>query len=144
MFSACFKPSSEPSFGLPLGRSRGLAPRRQPTPESAISQIKSVAESKMRLEKALAEMSVSRQLNSAAVGLGETPVKAGIPSETSPSKSGSSTAKRAEYLGWEDYFMAVACLSAQRSKDPNTQVLALLLLAGGKRGQWDWRWVLAS
>ncbi|CAI8048731.1 Deoxycytidylate deaminase, partial [Geodia barretti] len=27
--------------------------------------------------------------------------------------------KRKDYLSWEDYFMAVAFLSAQRSKDPN-------------------------
>ncbi len=30
--------------------------------------------------------------------------------------------KRKDYLSWDDYFMAVALLSAQRSKDPNTQV----------------------
>lgn len=30
--------------------------------------------------------------------------------------------KRTDYLLWDDYFMAVALLSAQRSKDPNTQV----------------------
>ena len=30
--------------------------------------------------------------------------------------------KRSGYLQWEDYFMAVAFLSAQRSKDPNSQV----------------------
>jgi dCMP deaminase len=30
--------------------------------------------------------------------------------------------KRSDYLSWDDYFMAVALLSAQRSKDPNTQV----------------------
>lgn len=29
------------------------------------------------------------------------------------------------YLSWDDYFMAVAFLSAQRSKDPNKQVPAL-------------------
>ena len=28
--------------------------------------------------------------------------------------------KRTTYLSWDDYFMAVALLSAQRSKDPNT------------------------
>lgn len=32
------------------------------------------------------------------------------------------TGKRQNYLSWDDYFMAVALLSAQRSKDPNTQV----------------------
>lgn len=30
--------------------------------------------------------------------------------------------KREGYLSWDEYFMAVALLSAQRSKDPNTQV----------------------
>jgi deoxycytidylate deaminase len=30
--------------------------------------------------------------------------------------------KRPDYLPWEDYFLAVAFLSAMRSKDPNTQV----------------------
>lgn len=30
--------------------------------------------------------------------------------------------KRKDYISWEQYFMAVAMLSAQRSKDPNTQV----------------------
>ncbi len=30
--------------------------------------------------------------------------------------------KRTDYLSWDEYFMAIALLSAQRSKDPNTQV----------------------
>ncbi len=32
------------------------------------------------------------------------------------------TKKRTGYLSWDEYFMSVALLSAQRSKDPNTQV----------------------
>lgn len=32
------------------------------------------------------------------------------------------TTKRSDYLSWDEYFMAVALLSAMRSKDPNTQV----------------------
>ncbi|MEE4240028.1 MAG: dCMP deaminase family protein [Desulfopila sp.] len=32
------------------------------------------------------------------------------------------TSKRTDYLSWDEYFMAVALLSAQRSKDPSTQV----------------------
>ena len=32
------------------------------------------------------------------------------------------TNKREDYLSWDEYFMAVALLSAQRSKDPSTQV----------------------
>jgi len=35
--------------------------------------------------------------------------------------------KREDYLSWDDYFMAVAFLSAQRSKDPNTQVGACIV-----------------
>lgn len=34
----------------------------------------------------------------------------------------SKTQKRKDYLSWDEYFMAVALLSAQRSKDPSTQV----------------------
>ena len=30
------------------------------------------------------------------------------------------------YLSWDDYFMSVAFLSAQRSKDPNKQVTVYL------------------
>ena len=33
------------------------------------------------------------------------------------------TKKRDGYLEWSDYFMAIAFLSAQRSKDPKTQVI---------------------
>ncbi|ALD62298.1 DCMP deaminase [Mollivirus sibericum] len=35
--------------------------------------------------------------------------------------------KRANYIEWEDYFMMLALLSAQRSKDPNTQVGACIV-----------------
>ncbi len=35
--------------------------------------------------------------------------------------------KRHDYLSWDDYFMGVAFLSAQRSKDPNTQVGACIV-----------------
>lgn len=34
--------------------------------------------------------------------------------------------KRSDYLSWDEYFMAVALLSAQRSKDPSTQVGACI------------------
>ncbi|XP_043969415.1 deoxycytidylate deaminase-like [Gambusia affinis] len=43
-----------------------------------------------------------------------------------PSK-GSATQKRDDCLDLEDYFMAVAFLSAQRSKDPSTQVGACIV-----------------
>lgn len=35
--------------------------------------------------------------------------------------------KRKNYIGWDSYFMGVAMLSAQRSKDPNTQVGACIV-----------------
>jgi len=36
------------------------------------------------------------------------------------------TTKRLDYLSWDEYFMSVSLLSAQRSKDPNTQVGACI------------------
>ena len=35
--------------------------------------------------------------------------------------------KREDYLSWDEYFMAVAYLSAMRSKDPNTQIGAVIV-----------------
>ncbi len=35
--------------------------------------------------------------------------------------------KRTDYISWEEYFMAIAQLSAKRSKDPNTQVGACIV-----------------
>lgn len=35
--------------------------------------------------------------------------------------------KRKDYLGWDEYFMSLAKLSAKRSKDPNTQVGACVV-----------------
>ena len=35
--------------------------------------------------------------------------------------------KREGYISWEEYFMGVALLAAQRSKDPNTQVGACIV-----------------
>lgn len=37
------------------------------------------------------------------------------------------TKKRKDYLQWEEYFMAIAKLSAMRSKDPSTQVGACIV-----------------
>ena len=37
------------------------------------------------------------------------------------------TEKRKGYIGWDEYFMGVALLSAQRSKDPSTQVGACIV-----------------
>ncbi|MBE6635904.1 MAG: dCMP deaminase family protein [Ruminococcaceae bacterium] len=35
--------------------------------------------------------------------------------------------KREDYISWDDYFMGVALLAAQRSKDPSTQVGACIV-----------------
>lgn len=35
--------------------------------------------------------------------------------------------KRTDYIGWDEYFMGVALLSARRSKDPSTQVGACIV-----------------
>lgn len=35
--------------------------------------------------------------------------------------------KRKDYINWDEYFMGVAMLAAQRSKDPNTQVGACIV-----------------
>ena len=37
------------------------------------------------------------------------------------------TKKRSDYLDWDEYFMAIAKLSAMRSKDPSTQVGACIV-----------------
>ena len=36
-------------------------------------------------------------------------------------------AKREDYISWDEYFMGVALLASQRSKDPNTQVGACIV-----------------
>jgi dCMP deaminase len=41
--------------------------------------------------------------------------------------SAAQSGKRTTYLSWDDYFMSVALLSAQRSKDPNTRVGACIV-----------------
>ena len=42
------------------------------------------------------------------------------------------TGKRTDYLSWDEYFMSVAFLSAQRSKDPSSQVGACVVNADKK------------
>jgi dCMP deaminase len=42
------------------------------------------------------------------------------------------TQKRKDYISWDEYFMGVALLSAQRSKDPNTQVGACIVDSSNK------------
>ena len=39
----------------------------------------------------------------------------------------SSNSKREDYISWDEYFMGVAMLSAERSKDPNTDVGACIV-----------------
>jgi dCMP deaminase len=40
--------------------------------------------------------------------------------------------KRDDYLSWDEYFMGIALLSAERSKDPSTQVGACIVDQGNK------------
>ncbi len=40
--------------------------------------------------------------------------------------------KRKDYISWSDYFMGIAILSAQRSKDPNSQVGACIVSPDNK------------
>ena len=40
--------------------------------------------------------------------------------------------KRKDYLSWEEYFMGLAILSAERSKDPSTQVGACIVDGNNK------------
>lgn len=42
------------------------------------------------------------------------------------------TSKREDYISWDEYFMSVALLSAQRSKDPNRQVGACVVNSKNK------------
>ncbi|XP_063090766.1 deoxycytidylate deaminase isoform X3 [Cavia porcellus] len=52
--------------------------------------------------------------------------------QSGPKMSEVSCRKRDDYLEWPEYFMAVAFLSAQRSKDPNSQVGACIVNAENK------------
>ena len=40
--------------------------------------------------------------------------------------------KRDDFISWDEYFMGIAYLSAQRSKDPNTQVGACIVSSDNK------------
>ena len=42
------------------------------------------------------------------------------------------SAKRSDYISWDEYFMGVAHLSGMRSKDPNTQVGACIVSEDNK------------
>ncbi|KAI3802554.1 hypothetical protein L1987_30690 [Smallanthus sonchifolius] len=54
-----------------------------------------------------------------------------IPQKNSSSIDPYDPSKRKGYLSWDDYFMAIAFLSAERSKDPNRQVGACLVSQDG-------------
>jgi deoxycytidylate deaminase len=43
------------------------------------------------------------------------------------STGGAAAKKRSDYLSWDEYFMAVAFLAAKRSKDPSSQVGAVIV-----------------
>ncbi|XP_017973785.1 PREDICTED: deoxycytidylate deaminase [Theobroma cacao] len=55
----------------------------------------------------------------------------GVVSKNRPCQDPFDTSKRKGYLSWDDYFMAIAFLSAERSKDPNRQVGACLVSENG-------------
>ncbi|KAL0357598.1 UNVERIFIED_CONTAM: putative deoxycytidylate deaminase [Sesamum calycinum] len=55
----------------------------------------------------------------------------GVEEKKSALQSPFDPAKRKGYLSWDDYFMAIAFLSAERSKDPNRQVGACLVSEKG-------------
>ena len=40
--------------------------------------------------------------------------------------------KREDYITWDEYFMGIALLSAERSKDPSTQVGACIVSTDNK------------
>ncbi|KAK4800341.1 hypothetical protein SAY86_020828 [Trapa natans] len=53
----------------------------------------------------------------------------GTISKKHPPPSPYDPSKREGYLSWDDYFMAIAFLSAERSKDPNRQVVGACLVS---------------
>ncbi|CAN6313783.1 unnamed protein product [Urochloa humidicola] len=55
----------------------------------------------------------------------------GSDAERPPKQSPFDPTKRERYISWDDYFMAIAFLSAERSKDPNRQVGACLVSQEG-------------
>ncbi|KAL5717573.1 dCMP deaminase [Ranunculus cassubicifolius] len=59
------------------------------------------------------------------------PVSTSNSAKSSTNRSPFDPSKRKGYISWDDYFMAIAFLSAQRSKDPNRQVGACLVSEDG-------------
>ncbi|KAJ1285536.1 hypothetical protein BS78_03G286900 [Paspalum vaginatum] len=60
-----------------------------------------------------------------------SPAANGSDSERPLTQSPFEATKRKGYISWDDYFMAIAFLSAERSKDPNRQVGACLVSQEG-------------
>ena len=48
------------------------------------------------------------------------------------SGKGESALKKTDYLKWDEYFMGIALLSAERSKDPSTSVGACIVSEANK------------
>lgn len=59
--------------------------------------------------------------------IGDSSLSNDTEKEDSTPQTPSNTTKRKDYLSWDEYFMAVAFLSAQRSKDPSSQVGACVV-----------------
>ncbi|KAL5543903.1 hypothetical protein UlMin_007687 [Ulmus minor] len=55
----------------------------------------------------------------------------GVAQKNCSSQNPFDSSKRKGYLSWDDYFMSIAFLSAERSKDPNRQVGACLVSPNG-------------
>ena len=72
----------------------------------------------------LAERSTSQ---AKAIGGGRTRGGGGAGGVRSDDRDPYDPRPRSDYLSWDDYFMAVAFLSSQRSKDPNKQVGACIV-----------------
>ncbi len=59
--------------------------------------------------------------------------QAGSPSDGNQNSPFGPSGARKNALAWDDYFMGIAVLSAQRSKDPVTQVGAVIVEKSNKR-----------
>jgi len=84
----------------------------------------SVKDTSSEVEKATTAPTVSNQLNS---NNPSDRYKDLLKREANYDPSIDKIRKRAGYLSWDDYFTAVAYLTARRSKDPNTQVGAAIV-----------------
>lgn len=64
---------------------------------------------------------IDKELNDISAGIEKTKLESVTMDKEDPHR------KRGDYLEWPEYFMAIAFLSAQRSKDPKTQVGACIV-----------------